>query len=152
MEVWQGLLQQGNVSFDNEQWAEAESHYQEAIAHLEPLLPFDNESIELLPLDNENIQSLLGWISGLHNLSVLYEVLEKPQVALHFLVLPHQRMLELSQNVTISDSLQTIAMQALKITLMPLLAFSKKYPTCDACMSSLTQIEELITDSQPVIH
>ena len=142
MEVWQGLLKSGNVSYDNEQWLQAEDYYQEALSHLD----------SLWSQDYENIQLLLGWISGFHNLSVLYEVQGKSQTALHYLMVPHQRMVELSQESGFSEELQLIAMHALKITLMPLLAFSKKYPTCDACMASLPQIEDLIQTSQPIMH
>ncbi len=142
MEPWQILLKNGNVSFDNEQWSQAEGYYQQAVSCLESLW------LE----DLENIKLLMAWISSFHNLSVLYEVQGKSQIALHYLLVPHQRMVQLSQDEYFSDDLHSIAMQALKVTLMPILAFSKKYPTCDNCQQSLRKIELMLEESQPVIH
>ena len=61
---WQQLMKQGNDCFDQQQWLQAEYFYQEAITSLDSLWQQDIENIELL----------MAWISGVHNLSALFEV------------------------------------------------------------------------------
>jgi hypothetical protein len=61
-------------------------------------------------------------------------------------------MYELSRESEYSDDLKFVALRTLKITLMPLLAFSKKYPACDGCLSSLHKMELAVNASQPVMH
>lgn len=142
MEVWQSLLLKGNDSFNKLSLPLAEEYYHQAIECLEHEWHAD--------IENSNL--LLAWISVFHNLAVLYEEQGQPKMAFRYLQIPHQRMTELSQQSQYSDDLKFVALRTLKITLMPLLAFSKKYPACDGCLSSLKKMEVAVNASQPVMH
>ncbi len=142
MEVWQLLLVKGNDSFNKQHLPLAEEYYHQAIECLEQQWHANIEDCELL----------MAWISAFHNLAVLYEAQEQPKMAFRYLQIPHQRMAELSQQPQYSEDLQSVALLSLKITLMPLLAFSKKYPACDGCLSSLKKMETAVNASQPVMH
>jgi len=142
MEMWQLLLQKGNQSFNHELWSNAEEYYHQAVECLEQNWQADIENMELL----------LAWISAFHNLAVLYEVQNKPKIAFRYLQIPHQRMTEITQQQEYSETVQVIALHALKITLTPLLDFSKKHPACDGCLASLKKIEVSVNAMQPILH
>ena len=142
MEVWQLLLLKGNDSFNKLELPLAEVYYHQAIECLEQKWQADIEDGELL----------LAWISAFHNLAVLYEAQDQPKMAFRYLQIPHKRMSELSQQPQYSEYLQSVALLSLKITLMPLLAFSKKHPACDGCLSSLKKMEMDVNANLPVMH
>jgi len=142
MKNWQSMIQTGNTFFEQCAWFDAQFYYQNAISHIEALWAEDPQ----------NIQLLLGWISGMHNLSALFEVQGDFHTALHYLKAPHEHMLNITQDETQTESMQLIALRALKITLMPLLEFSQKHPVCNPCLESLHAAEEFINASQPIIH
>lgn len=142
MEVWQLLLVKGNDSFNKLQLPLAEEYYHQAIECIEQQWQANIEDSHLL----------MAWVSAFHNLAVLYEAQNQPKMAFRYLQIPHQRMTELSQQSQYSEDIQFVALRSLKMTLMPLLAFSKKHPACDACLSSLKQMEVAINASQPVMH
>jgi hypothetical protein len=73
-------------------------------------------------------------------------------MAFRYLQIPHQRMTELAQQSDYGDDLKFVALRSLKITLTPLIAFSKKHPACDDSLSSLKEMEIAINASQPVMH
>jgi len=142
MEVWQILLVKGNDSFNKQELLLAEEYYHQAIACLELQWHADIEDSNLM----------MAWVSAFHNLAILYEAQEQPKMAFRYLQIPHQRMIELSQLTQYSDDLQSFAICTLKITLVPLLAFSKKHPACDGCLSSLKKMEMAVKTSQPLMH
>jgi hypothetical protein len=142
MDVWQLLLIKGNDSFNKLELPLAEEYYHQAIGCLEQEWRADIEDSKLL----------MAWISAFHNLAVLYEEQGQAKTAFRYLQIPHQRMYELSQQPQYSEDLKLIALRTLKITLMPLLAFSKKYPACDGCLSALKKMETAVNASQPVMH
>ncbi len=49
-----------------------------------------------------------------------------------------------------SESLRLLAMQAVKVTLMPLLEFSHRHPICESCYETLQISPEWLAN--PVIH
>lgn len=142
MENWQSMMKTGNALFEQCAWFDAQYYYQNAISHIEALWVSDPQ----------NIQLLLGWISGMHNLSALFEIQGDFQTALYYLKAPHEHMLSITQDDTQTESMQLIALKALKITLAPLLEFSEQHPICDSCLASLNAAEEFINSSQPIIH
>ncbi len=142
MESWKMLLKTGNKDFENRHWSQAQDKYQQAQDHLELL--WSN--------DIENVQLLMGWVCCLHNLSSLSEAQEQPQQALQYLLVPHQRLMDLLNNPYYSEDMHLIAWRALKYTLVPLLTFSKKYATCDSCRESLKAIEHKLKATQPILH
>ena len=142
MEVWQILLLKGNDSFNRLELPLAEEYYHQAIECLEQKWYANIEDSDLL----------MAWISAFHNLAVLYEAQEQPKMAFRYLQIPHQRMAELSQQSQYSEDLQSIALLSMKLTLMPLLAFSKKHPACDDCLSSLNKMAMALNASQPIMH
>jgi tetratricopeptide (TPR) repeat protein len=142
MEVWQMLLVKGNNSFNKLDMLLAEEYYHQAI-----------ECIEQEWYANiENCNLLMAWISAFHNLAVLYEEQGQPKMAYRYLQIPHQRVTELAQQPNSSDDLKFVALRSLKITLTPLIAFSKKHPACDICLSALEKMEIAVNASQPVMH
>jgi hypothetical protein len=142
MEVWQMLLVKGNNSFNKLDMLLAEEYYHQAI-----------ECIEQEWYANiENCNLLMAWISAFHNLAVLYEEQDQPKMAYRYLQIPHQRVTELAQQPNSSDDLKFVALRSLKITLTPLIAFSKKHPACDICLSALEKMEIAVNASQPVMH
>ena len=136
------LLVKGNNSFNKLDMLLAEEYYHQAI-----------ECIEQEWYANiENCNLLMAWISAFHNLAVLYEEQGQPKMAYRYLQIPHQRVTELAQQPNSSDDLKFVALRSLKITFTPLIAFSKKYPACDVCLSSLKKMEIAVNASQPVMH
>ncbi len=142
MTLWQTLLINANACFNQQNFEKAEENYHQAIECIEQYWQENSNDFELL----------MAWVSAFHNLAVLYETQEQPKLAFRYLQIPHQRMTELSQQSQYGDSLNFFALRALKITLTPMLAFSKKYPACDGCLSSLQKMAVAINDNQPVIH
>jgi hypothetical protein len=142
MEVWQLLLVKGNNSFNKQELQLAEEYYHQAIECIEHQWQINIEDSNLM----------MAWVSSFHNLAVLYEAQEQPKVAFRYLQIPHQRMIDISQNSMYSEDLKSVAICTLKMTLMPLLAFSKKHPACDGCLSSLNKMETAVNASQPVMH
>jgi hypothetical protein len=142
MEVWQLLLVKGNDSFNKQELLLAEEYYHQAIECLE----------QQWHTNIENSNLMMAWVSAFHNLAILYEEQEQPKIAFRYLQFPHQRMIEISRDPQYSDDLQSVALCTLKITLTPLLAFSKKYPACDGCLSSLKTMEIAVNANQPVMH
>jgi len=142
MTLWQTLLINANACFNQQNFEKAEENYHQAIECIEQYWQENSNDFELL----------MAWVSAFHNLAVLYETQEQPKLAFRYLQIPHQRMTELSQQSQYGDSLNFFALRALKITLTPMLAFSKKYPACDGCLSSLQKMAVVINDNQPVIH
>ncbi len=142
MEAWQVLLQKGNYSFNQEQWLHAEESYHQAIECIE----------QYWLIDIENIPLLLAWVSAFHNLAVLYEVQGKAKVAFRYLQIPHQRIAEFCQEQGYSEDFNLVTLRLLKITLAPLIAFSKKHRACKSCLESIHKIEMAVNAQQPVIH
>ena len=136
------LLVKGNNSFNKLDMLLAEEYYHQAI-----------ECIEQEWYANiENCNLLMAWISAFHNLAVLYEEQGQPKMAYRYLQIPHQRVTELAQQPNSSDDLKFVALRSLKITFTPLIAFSKKHPACDICLSALEKMEIAVNASQPVMH
>ena len=142
MQIWQTLMREGNDCFDQCAWLDAEQYYNKALA----LIELDWQE------DRNNVELLLAWIAGLHNLSTLFEEQGDSELALRYLTLPHQWMLALSQDDSIPDELQAMAMRAIKITLMPLLEFSKNHPICEQCYHALQATKDWLTSPAQTLH
>ncbi|SFC28570.1 hypothetical protein [Pseudoalteromonas denitrificans] len=142
MENWQNMMKTGNAFFEQCAWFDAQFYYQNAISHIETIWPSDPY----------NIQLLQGWICGMHNLSALFEIQGDLRSALNYLKIPHEHMFSLAQDGNQTESMQLIALKALKITLNPLLEFSQKHPICAPCLKSLQETEDFVYSSQPIIH
>lgn len=142
MYQWQRLLHDGNECFDQNNWLQAEYYYKEAASYLDLLWSADIKNVELL----------MAWICVSHNLATLFEVQGDTKISLQYLLIPHQRMVELSQISQPCEDLRDIAFNALKTTFMPILLFTKKYPTCTNCQESLREFQTKIESSQAIIH
>ncbi len=142
METWQVLLQKANYCCNQQQWLQAEESYHQAIECIE----------QLWHIDIENPPLLLAWVSAFHNLAILYEVQGKATVAFKYLQIPHQRMTELYQVHGYIEYFKLVTLRTLKITLAPLVAFSKKHRACNSCLESIHKIEIEVNALQPVMH
>lgn len=142
MQRWQMLMENGNTCFNAQAWLESEHCYKEAIKHIE-------EQWQAHP---ENMELLMGWISGQHNLALLYEVQGSPERALRYLIVPYHWLKGFINNHVGSDTFRELAMRALKMTLMPLLEFSQRHPICDNCYESLDISAEWLASPSASIH
>jgi hypothetical protein len=142
MVQWQSLLNEGNDYFHNQQWKQAEYCYKEAAFHLDSLWAADTTDVQLL----------LAWICAIHNLSSLFEVQDDPILSLQYLQIPHNRMLSIYQCSEYCEDTKLIAQNALKITFMPILMFTKRHPTCENCQQSLAELKASIESNQQIIH
>jgi len=114
--LWQRLLSFGNECYKKENWLQAEYYFKEAESQLD----------FLWALDLENIHLLMAWITSLHNLSKVYELQGDEQLALRHLLIPHYRVLEVTQDESSSEDLKVIAINALNLTFKPILSFTQK--------------------------
>jgi|TARA_B110000091_G_C13638795_1_gene400300 hypothetical protein len=142
MRQWQQLLSDGNECFYNEEWVQAEYFYKEAVSYLDILWTADINNIELL----------MAWIGSCHNLAVLYEKQGNPRISLEYLLIPHNKMLDLSQHSQECEDVKLIAFKALKLTFMPVLLFSQKYPLCKDCKKELKSFKSQLDENQGTIH
>ena len=131
MPQWQSLLHEGNDCFHAKKWKQAEYCYKEAAFHLDSLWSANTKDVELL----------MAWICAIHNLSSLFEVQDNADLSLQYLKIPHQRMLSIYQCNEYCEDTKLIAQNALKITFMPILMFSKRHPICDTCIQSLAEFK-----------
>lgn len=142
MQTWKALMENGNSCFNAKSWQDAELCYQNAIEQIKQ--QWENEP--------ENEKLLMGWISGQHNLAALYEEQGHHYTALRYLTMPHQWMMSLLRGESVSDSFKALATQAVKVTLMPLLDFSRRHPMCESCFDALQVSPEWLADPHPTIH
>lgn len=87
--------------------------------------------------DAEQFSVFMAWVSVLHNLSELYERQRRTDEALRYLLVPHDRMLALSCDVSFSTQFQQQVIKAMNVTLLPILAYSKRHPACEDCIRGL---------------
>ncbi len=142
MHQWQNLLDDGNESFHKRNWRQAEYCYKEATSHLDTLWSANTKNVPLL----------MAWICAYHNLSTLFEVQDNPDLALQYLLIPHNRVLSICHSDDICDETKLIAENALKVTFMPILMFSKRHPMCDSCQQSLLEFKNNLEANQEIIH
>lgn len=142
MQQWQNLLEDGNNCFHDKNWLQAEYCYKEAAFHLD----------SLWSADTTNVQLLMAWICASHNLATLFEVQQNPELSLQYLLIPHNRMLSISNSNESNEDTKLIAQNALKVTFMPILMFSKRHPMCDTCKKSLAEFKANLEQNQQVVH
>ncbi|PCI58135.1 MAG: hypothetical protein COB45_00720 [Gammaproteobacteria bacterium] len=142
MYQWQSLLADGNDCFHKKDWSQAEYYYKDAAFCLELLCATNTKDIQLL----------MGWICALHNLATLFEVQNNPDLSLKYLLIPHNRMLSITASNEQCEDMKLIASNALKITFMPILMFSKRHPICPSCQQSLEEFKQNLEAQQCDIH
>lgn len=134
---WQSLLKLGNDCFYEQQWDKAEYFYSQAYDLL--AIAYRNN-----PLCSN---TLMAWIGTCHNLSALYESTEKLTLALRFLTVPHEYLLEITKSGVENEDIKLIAFKGLTLTLSPILLFAKKHPICDGCLEGFTSLKGLLKQS-----
>jgi hypothetical protein len=142
MSKWQNLLNDGNDYYHHKNWRQAEYCYKEAAFHLDLLWS----------ADSKNVQLLMSWICASHNLATLFEVQDDPDLSLQYLLIPHNRMLSICDSNDRCEDTKLIAQNALKMTFMPILMFSKRHPMCDGCLKSLSEFKENLESNQLITH
>lgn len=142
MNQWQNLLDDGNNCFHEKNWLQAEYCYKEAAFHLD----------SLWSAEPKNVQLLMAWICVSHNLATLFEVQENPDLSLQYLLIPHNRMLSICNSEESCEDTKLIAQNALKVTFMPILMFSKRHPMCGTCKQSLAEFKASLEQNQQVVH
>ena len=139
---WQSLLKRGNDCFHEQQWSQAEFFYSEAYNSLG--IAYRNN-----PLCS---QTLIAWICACHNLSTLYESTEQLALALKFLTVPHEYLLNITQSLIEDEDIKLIAFKGLTLTFSPILMFAKKHPVCDSCLDSLAPPKTVSRQNACAIH
>ena len=127
MQIWQNLLTKGNEHYHDKNWYDAEIYYREAEDILNRAWMYDRENDSLL----------MAWVCSAHNLAALYEVQNEHVVAMQYLLLAHNRILNLTKIEEPNNDIKFLAMKILKITLAPIITFKTKYPICEDCMEAL---------------
>lgn len=100
----------------------------------------------------ECIESLQGWIASYHALSVIYQQQEQIDLALQCLTIPHCSVLHMAKCTNGSAEQRLIAKSAMKLTLPPLLDFSRRYPPCDNCVRDLEQQRRALENDDTIYH
>ncbi|MCH2057818.1 MAG: hypothetical protein MK214_14640 [Thalassotalea sp.] len=139
---WQELLRQGNDCFHEQRWNQAEFYYSEAY----DLLAF---SYRANPLCS---QTLMAWICSCHNLSSLYEEMSNIDLALRFVMAPHEYLLEVSNSSVDNEDVKLIAFKGLSLTLPAVMSFAQKYPICEDCLQKFTSLQQLMDHEEKSIH
>jgi len=142
MQTWEVLMDDGHRCFNEKSWQDAELYYQHAVEQIKQ--QWENKP--------ENETLLMAWISAQHNLAAVYEAQDQHYTALRYLTMPHQWMMSLLRGETVSDTLKALATQAVKVTLTPLLDFSRRHPICESCFDTLQISPEWLADPHPTIH
>jgi len=127
MHEWQRLLLRGNMSFECQDWLTAEYCYQTAYDLLEDKWMSHQESAHLL----------MAWICACHNLSAVYESQGDLTVAAQYLLIPHAKVQDLANGVSVPEIVSALAIKAMHTTMSPILSFMKTYPLCDECRRAL---------------
>ncbi|WP_077338255.1 hypothetical protein [Pseudocolwellia agarivorans] len=140
--LWQRLLTFGNECYEKQNWLQAEYYYKEAELQLD----------YLWSAEPTNINLLMAWICTLHNLSTLFEQQGDKQIGLRYLLIPHHRMLNLTQSKQATEDVKLIAIKALKLTFPPILVFSQKNPICNDCKQSIQAFQQQLESQQEVVH
>ena len=139
---WQRLLTYGNECYKKQNWIQAEYYYKEAESHLD----------FLWSADPTNVNLLMAWIASLHNLATLFEQQGDNAIGLQHLLIPHHRLLNLSQSRETSENVKAVVINALKLTFTPILLYTKRHPICDGCQETINEFQRsLITDTE-VVH
>ncbi|WP_158589091.1 tetratricopeptide repeat protein [Alginatibacterium sediminis] len=141
MNTWKEVMGIGNHFLNQQNWAEAERHFEEAIYMLE----------EILSKNPRCVASIQGWIGAHHNLAEMFQNVGKLEDAQRCLLIPHQSMLHV-YNHNKDPDLQLIALSAIKITLTPLLKFASLYPPCESCLEQLELQAQLAYRDEPTYH
>ena len=139
---WQSLLKMGNDCFHEKQWTQAEFCYSEAYDILAFAYRDNAMSSELL----------MAWICACHNLSSLYEELGKLRLSLKFLMVPYEYLKEIAESEVPNENVRLVALQGMRMTLSPIVLFTKKYPTCEAHKQKFSMMEQLLEHQVGTIH
>ena len=137
---WQSLLKSGNSCFHQQLWQQAEFFYQEAydlLAHAYQGKP-------------SCIDTMMAWICTCHNLSALYEKQDEIELALRFLMLPHEYLKQLCSTEQEDEDIKFVAIKGLNITASPIFLFIKEHEICQECQSrcaNLTSLTEVQTQT-----
>ena len=139
---WQSLLKLGNNCFHKKQWDKAEFFYSEAY----DLLAFCYRKNPICA------DTIMAWVCSCHNLSALYEQQGRMTLALRFLMVPHEYLLEITKSKAADEDIKLIAFKGISLTLSPILMFNKKNPICDHCIDKFKSLKLLLDQHENVIH
>ncbi|WED24678.1 hypothetical protein L3Q72_17535 [Vibrio sp. JC009] len=100
----------------------------------------------------KSVKSLRSWIASYHALSVLYMEDGQVEAAQQCLLIPHRSMMHMANCSNGDEEQRLIATNALRLTLPPLLEFSRKYPPCDNCVRELEAQRKALETDDTVYH
>lgn len=139
---WQRLLAYGNECCKNKNWIQAEYYYKEAESDLD----------FLWSADPANVNLLMAWISSLHHLATLFEQQGDNAIGLQHLLIPHYRLLNLSQNNEAPENVKAIALNSLKLTFAPIFLYTQRHPVCECCQAAINEFQRKLSANEEIIH
>lgn len=139
-EKWQELLTIGNDFYKSNKWQEAEYHYELAFVLL-------LDKCQNQPADSD---MLMAWICTCHNLSTLFENQNKLPAAMRYLLLPHEHCKHILAEHCADEEAKSLAIQAMSVTLPPIVEFSNNHPHLTNKNDLVTQASSIQTNS--VLH
>lgn len=136
-EDWQALLIAGNDFYKASNWLAAEEQYDLAFTLL-------TEACQRAP---ENCEVLMAWICTCHNLSSLFEDQNKLPMAMRYLLLPHEHCKYIIAENSVCEEAKSLAIQAMSITLPPIVEFSNNHPHLTERNELVNQVSSLRTNN-----
>lgn len=136
-ENWQSLLIAGNDFYQSCKWQEAEEQYDLAFAIL----------MEECQKSPTSCEVLMAWICTCHNLSSLFESQNKLPAAMRYLLLPHEHCKYIVAEHSASEEAKSLAIQAMSVTLPPIVEFSNNHPHLTERNQLVNQASSLRTDN-----
>lgn len=133
---WQALLIAGNDNYKANNWQEAERQYDLAFGLL-------TEECQRCP---DSCEALMAWICTCHNLSSLFESQNKLPAAMRYLLLPHEHCKYIVSEHSATEEAKALAIQAMSITLPPIVEFSNNHPHLTERNQLVNQASSLQTD------
>lgn len=76
----------------------------------------------------DDCETLMAWICTCHNLSSLFECQNKLPAAMRYLLLPHEHCKHIVAQHSASEDAKSLAIQAMSVTLPPIVEFSNNHP------------------------
>lgn len=134
---WQELLTLGNRFYKSNDLQQAEYHYELAFVLL-------LEGCQSKPSDCE---TLMAWICTCHNLSTLFENQNKLPAAMRYLLLPHEHCKHILAEHCADEDAKSLAIQAMSVTLPPIVEFSNNHPHMTNKNSLVNQASSIVTNS-----
>ncbi len=135
MSMESGLTEEGHASY-------MEENYKEMIYFLEQKLLREPKCVE----------SIREWILCYQALADIYQQKGDLDLAQKCLFIPHRSMLYMAHSYSHDEELEMIAVNAISLTLPPIMKLAEVYPPCDNCMQELRAQQAVLQTNVKTYH